>query len=129
MPLEFIADVSDPVILMYSSHLVHWQVFHSGILDLMQGKIESFGVHQLPGWEGVGGCRLLAKRSTRDSGLWRVGDAEFECSLTPLWWHNCEGLVDAFMNNGGWSGDRRMYVTLPYGDPDLEWCLCTHREW
>lgn len=127
MPLEFIADVPNPVLLMYSASLVPWQNFHSAILDLVHGKTNSFGVHQLPGWEGVGGCHLEAKLSDWDSGLWRIGEVAFECRLSRIWWDNCEGIVAGFIDTG--LGPGRVYLDTPFGDPNLEWCLSPDRDW
>src|SRR5579862_748886 len=112
MPLEFIADTQTPVVLMYSSTLAHWQTFHSAIQDLLQGKVQAFGVHQLPGWEGIGGCRLEAKLSEWDSGLWKAGEVAFECRLTRVWWDNCEGILAGFIGTGLKSG--RAYLDTPF---------------
>ena len=129
MPLEYITVVPDPFLLMYSSDPVHWKAFHTALVELSQGKIDSFGVHQLPGWEGIGGCSLTARLSGRDRGIWRIGELAFECSLTRLWWENCEDMVAAFMDTQDWTLHRHQYVFSPAGQPNLEWCLSTNKEW
>ena len=129
MPLEYIFEVDRPFILMYSRDLVHWQFFHSAIVELLQGKIKSFSVHELPGWEGVSGCQLVAKMASRDTGLRKVGELEFECNLTRIWWDNCEMMVASFMEGDDWETHRHQYFVTPGIELELDWCLSSNREW
>src|SRR2546429_508710 len=71
--------------------------FREGVADLAAERIDSFAVHELPGFRSVEGCQLFAQRDTSDYGT--RPDREppvFRCRLRPLTWHNIEGLIEPF---------------------------------
>src|SRR5438270_12731992 len=102
MKLEYLASGSPdcPLVRLFDFTPAEIQRFHSEIMALAAGTVRSVAVHELPGVESIGGCRLEFVVDRRDRGMVRVGDpADFECALTPDSWDNVAGRVEPFLES------------------------------
>ena len=80
------------------------------VSQLAAQRIKSFAIHELPGFRSVEGCQLFAERDVWDFGAHsHPKPPVFRCRLTPLTWHNIEGLLETF-SDGSYSGARHQFL-------------------
>jgi len=80
------------------------------IAELAAERISSLAVHELPGFRSVEGCQLFADLDTWDSGARPDPKPPvFRCRLTPLTWHNIEGLLEPF-SDGSYCGASHQFL-------------------
>jgi hypothetical protein len=127
MKIEYLADGSPdcPLVRLFEFTPTELQRLYSEIMSLASETTRSVAVHELPGVESIGGCRLTFLTDRRDKGMVRVaGPAEFECRVTPTSWDNVAGLVEPFLEpsfghyqwlDHGFGGDTGLLLS-PSGD-------------
>ncbi len=95
MSLEYFADGSPdcPLLLLYGRA--------PGVVRSLIGALGTLSRHQLelhafPGVEPLGGCRVTAKATDEDVGIYRVRPTAFRWELTPSGWEQVAGLLEPF---------------------------------
>lgn len=80
------------------------------VAELAAERLTSFAVHELPGFRSVEGCQLFGERCTWDSGARPDPKPPiFRWRLTPLTWHNIEGLLEPF-SDGSYFGASHQFL-------------------
>jgi hypothetical protein len=70
------------------------------VAGLATERIDSFAVHELPGFRSVESCQLFLQRDTFDHGTTPDQEPQvFRCRLRPIIWHNIEGLLEPFSDD------------------------------
>jgi hypothetical protein len=98
--LEFLPDGSPdcPLIRLYDFSPAEAQRLLASVQALAEGHSMAVAVHELPGVESIGSCRLTFRVREWDQAVLRIGSpAEFECGFRPATWHNVAGLIEPFV--------------------------------
>jgi hypothetical protein len=86
-----------PLLRLYDFDATQAEQLRAVFAALAAGSLDSVALHDLPGVEAVGGCRLLLRAGRRDAGIVPTGEPMgFECVLTRATWDNVEGLAEPF---------------------------------
>ena len=96
MKLEYLASGSPecPLVRIYDFALPEVNQFLEQIIALASGAVDRVAVHELPGVEILGECRLFLCRGRRDQAMnLASAPATFECRFTMETWDNVAGLV------------------------------------
>lgn len=104
MKLEFLPGGSPdcPLVRLFDFNPAETERLVAALNCLASGAAERVAVHELPGVEALGGCRLtLVVRSWDQALVRRGGPADFECGFTRGTWDNVAGLVEPFVHGGG----------------------------
>lgn len=98
LQLDYLPDGADdcPMLRIYGADPVVVTGLRNTLEALSQGNLESAAIDELPGFVGVGGCRLAATAGTWDRGVVQRDENSFEWILTPDAWDNVVGLVEPF---------------------------------
>jgi len=85
MKLEFLAEGSQdcPLIRLYAFDVGEAVQLRKLFRSLSTGSRQAVALHEEPGTEPVGGCRLDLHLGKGDSGVVPKGLLKFECILTP----------------------------------------------
>ena len=84
--------------------------FREQVAALAAERLESFPVHELPGFRSVGGCRLVASRTTTDFGIRRLREPQtFECQLRSMTWLDIEEMLVPF-SDGSYFGASHQFL-------------------
>jgi hypothetical protein len=87
-----------PLIRLYAFTPAEAGWLHVALTSLASGAVQRVPVHDLPGVDAIGGCRLVLVTHRRDQGVVRkAAPADFECALTPATWDNVAGRVEPFV--------------------------------
>lgn len=83
-------------------------------------------VDQLPGFQGVDGCSLVASAASVDSGVERLEGSEraFRCALSPAAWKRVSGLLEPFE-----IGLRPGVFQWLSEESPIEWIISGDRGW
>jgi hypothetical protein len=100
MKIEYLASGSQdcPLVRLFDFAPAEVQRLRSEIFALASGTARTVVVHELPGVESIGGCRLTFITDRRDRGIVHIAEpADFECRLTPTSWDNVATLAEPFL--------------------------------
>ena len=100
MKLEYLETGSPdcPLIRLYGFTPAEAGRLHAALMSLASGVVQRVPVHDLPGVEAIGDCRLVLVSDRRERGIVRKSaPADFECALTPTTWDNVAGRVEPFV--------------------------------
>jgi len=95
MDIEYLPEIE--VVLIYGHEPKIVAHFREQVAALVAERIESFPVHELPGFRSVDGCRLIASRTDTDFGIRRGREPKtFDCQLRPATWRDIEEMLEPF---------------------------------
>ena len=84
--------------------------FREQVEALAEERIQSFAVHELPGFRAIEGCQLFAVRSTTDQGLSLLQKPSIiECRLSAVGWSNVSFLLEPF-SDGSYFAASHQYL-------------------
>lgn len=87
-----------PVVRLFQFDFQEVEKLFHGLNILASREGEKLEVHGIAGVKAVGGTQLLLRSGSKDKGMvTTLGDASFECVLTPESWDNVAGLVEPFL--------------------------------
>jgi hypothetical protein len=125
--IEFLERTGEgPVVLLWGNEPAAVDLLRQQVGELAREALDELAVDELPGFEGVDGCRLTFALSQRDQGVNPVEGGGFVCQLRPVWWENVEGLLEPFCEPGG--GARFQFLDHGWST-DIGLILSTAREW
>ena len=126
MKLEFLSDESSvcPLIRLYDFTPAEAAQLLAAVTALADLRAQRVAIHELPGVEPVGGCRLTLRVRSWDQGVTlRTAPADFEYGLIAGTWDNVAGLVAPFTESAGgfqWLDNASSEVRLLLS-PDGSW--------
>ena len=130
MRIEYFPDGDEgrPLVLLYGDDLSPLSILAAAVQDLIDGHANAIAVHQLPGFEAVGGCELFFLVVKRDLGarLVSLEPPRVECAVRPVWWENVAGLLKPFDEPG--AANRHQYLTYGFYS-EVELIVSTARSW
>src|SRR5260370_29163058 len=85
-----------PLVRLYDFSSAEAEQLLAALTRLAAGLVQRVAVHELPGVEGVGDCRLTLVLRSWDQAILCKGPADFECAFTAGTWDNVAGLVMPF---------------------------------
>jgi hypothetical protein len=129
MRLEYLEDPDSqrpPVLLAYGNDPAEAVVLRRTVEQLAAGNNREVRVDQLPGFQGVDGCSLVASVGSADSGVEPVegSDRAFLCALSAAGWERVSGLLEPFGNDI--KPNRFQYLSE---EGPIEWIISGHRGW
>ena len=84
--------------------------FRDKVTELAEERIQSFAVHELPGFRAIAGCQLFAVRSNTDQGVSLLQKPGiFECRLSSVAWSNIGFLLEPF-SDGSYFAASHQYL-------------------
>ncbi|MBI5687597.1 MAG: hypothetical protein HZC54_21205 [Verrucomicrobia bacterium] len=99
MLIEFFPDgsVECPLVLLHGRDPAAAARLREKVVALAAEQVQRVAVHEIPGFESVGGCQLFASTGRSDLGTQPLcAGRVFECQLRPVTWHDVEGLLEPF---------------------------------
>lgn len=98
MKIEFLKDGSDdcPLIRIFGNEPSSAARLAIAFRQLASGETKEIAIHEMPGFNSIGGCLLIAKIDHKNIGIQAIDDNAFECLLTPEGWERLAELVDPF---------------------------------
>jgi hypothetical protein len=99
MILEFLPDGSPdcPLIRLFDFTPSEAGQLQTALTQLASGAVKRVAIHEMPGVESLGGCRLTFLSRSWDQAVIAKGDpADFECGFTPGRWEDMAYLVEPF---------------------------------
>jgi len=96
------------------------------VAGLAAEQIDSFAVHELPGFRSVEGCQLFAQRDTFDHGMRPDREPQvFRCRLRPATWENIKDMLEPF-RDGSYFGAGHQFLDH-HGT--VTWIISGERGW
>lgn len=99
MRIEYLDEgaVDCPLIRIYSAEPQSFFQLVRLFRELYCGMVQHIAVHEIPGFEAVGGCTLTVAVGQRDEGVHRRDSGQdFEWVLTPSSWETVADLIEPF---------------------------------
>jgi hypothetical protein len=98
MKLEFLASGSPdcPLIRLYDFDMAAASRLREVFQRVSVGSPPSVPLHEEPGIEAIGGCRVDLSLGNRDRGILEIHPLSFECILTKEGWSNVAALTEPF---------------------------------
>ncbi len=130
MLLEYFDDESPhPVLLLHGSDAEETLRLRAAVKALGDGRETAFRVEDLPGFDGVAGCSLVAQVGEANLGVERVQDADraFRCVRDPEGWRHIWWLLEPFVDPES-GGDPNRFQYLDESGA-IEWIISGSRGW
>ncbi len=99
MRIEYFAKgaIDCPLILIYGDNRTEANVLRQAVIDLADGINTSLAIHNLPGFEAVDQCQVLAVAGLEDIGVRETAlSGMFEWTLRPESWVYVADLIKPF---------------------------------
>jgi hypothetical protein len=114
MRIEYFAEGATecPLILIYGDSCIEANVLRQAVNNLANGTKISFALHDLPGFETIDQCQVLALAGLEDTGA-RETDLSniFEWTLRPESWAHVADMIDPFCASVGETKTAYMRIT------------------
>ena len=100
-----------PLILIYGDSLTGANALHQAVNNLAERTTTSFSLHNLPGFEAIDQCQVLAVAGSENIGA-RETDLSnvFEWTLRPEAWTHIADLIEPFCALARETGTRFQYL-------------------
>jgi hypothetical protein len=85
-----------PLIRIYGDDVAAVAELHRAIGQLADGTARKVAAHELPGFQGVGGCTLTLAAEAEDQGILVLGLRQFRWVLANSSWSKVAGFVEPF---------------------------------
>ena len=129
MRIEYFAEGATecPLILIYGDSCTEANALRQAVNNLANKTNTSFALHDLPGFEAIDQCQVLAKAGLEDIGARETDSSNmFEWTLCPESWVHVADLIEPFCALTGETGTRFQYLD-EIGTISI--LISTSREW
>jgi hypothetical protein len=110
MKIEFLKDgsIDCPLIRIFGNEPASAAQLASAFRRLAKRKTDVIAIHEMPGFQPIGGCKLFVRINSEDKGVQSLNTSTFECLLTSDSWGRVAELVDPFTEQ--LEGDRHQWL-------------------
>jgi hypothetical protein len=113
MKIEYFAEgaIDCPLVLIYGDSCTEADTLRQAVNELADGTNTSFFLHDLPGFEAIDQCQVLAVADLEDIGARETDLPDmFEWTLRPESWAHVADLIEPFCALTGETGTRFQYL-------------------